>query len=185
MASSDHGPHAHITLVLGGARSGKSLYAETTAEEAATAAKPGGLYLATAEAGDAEMTARIAEHKARRGPEWKTVEEPLDIAAALAEHARADRPVLVDCLTLWLANVIAAGRDPDDEVGALVETLEGLDGPVVLVSNEVGMGIVPESALARSYRDHAGRMNQAVARTAQRVVLISAGLPQVLKDENR
>lgn len=166
-----------VTFVLGGARSGKSLYAEGLVEGAG-----GGLYLATAEAGDAEMAARIEDHKKRRGPDWTTIEEPLDVTGALRRHAAPERPVLVDCLTLWLANVMAAGRDVESEIQALVDCLGSLGGPVVLVSNEVGMGIVPDNALARSYMDHAGRMNQAVGETADRVVVMTAGLPQTLKE---
>ena len=172
-----------VTFVLGGARSGKSLYAEGLVEGAGGGRAGGGLYLATAEAGDKEMAARIEEHKKRRGPDWTTIEEPLDITVALNRHAAPERPVLVDCLTLWLSNVMAAGRDVESEIRALVDCLGSLGGPVVLVSNEVGMGIVPDNALARSYMDHAGRMNQAVAEAAHRVVVVTAGLPQVLKDE--
>ena len=166
-----------VTLVLGGARSGKSRYAEGLVE-----LRTPRIYLATAEAGDAEMAARIEEHKRRRGPGWETVEEPLDIAAALNAHCGRQKPVLVECLTLWMSNLMAAGRDTDTEVEALVDCLGGLPGPVVLVSNEVGMGIVPDNALARAYMDNAGRMNQAVAVAAQRVVSVTAGLPRVLKD---
>ncbi len=166
-----------VTLVLGGARSGKSRYAEGLVEFLAPR-----IYLATAEAGDAEMAARIEEHKQRRGPGWETVEEPLDMAGALKAHSGRQRPVLVECLTLWMSNLMAAGRDADNEVQALVDCLGGLPGPAVLVSNEVGMGIVPDNALARAYMDNAGRMNQSVAAAAQRVVLITAGLPRVLKD---
>lgn len=166
-----------VTLVLGGARSGKSLYAEGLVE---TYAKR--VYLATAEARDAEMTARIDEHKKRRGPGWQTVEEPLDLVGALAAYSQAQRPVLVDCLTLWLANIMEAGRDVDAETVALTDCLSGLAGPVVLVSNEVGHGIVPDNPLARSYMDHAGRLNQKIAFSADRVVLMTAGLAQILKD---
>ncbi len=161
-----------VTLVLGGARSGKSAYAEVLLG--------GGTYLATAEAGDAEMAARIAAHRARRGEAWRTVEEPLELAAALA---KCEGPVLVDCLTLWLTNIMQAGRDVDAEVQALVAALQELAGPVVLVSNEVGQGIVPDNALAREFRDRAGRLNQEVAAVAGRVVLVAAGLPLVLKGE--
>ena len=166
-----------VTLVLGGGRSGKSRYAEGLMEFLAPR-----IYLATAEAGDKEMAARIEEHKQRRGRGWQTVEEPLDIAAALNAHSGRQKPVLVDCLTLWMSNLMAAGRDAEDEIEALVDCLGGLPGPVVLVSNEVGMGIVPDNALARAYMDNAGRMNQVVAAAAQRVVSITAGLPRVLKD---
>ena len=166
-----------VTFVLGGARSGKSLYAERLLD-----AYAGKIYLATAEAGDAEMAARIEEHKKRRGPGWETLEEPLGLAGALSSHSRPGVPVLVDCLTLWLANIMAADRDTEAETGALVEALRTLKGPVVLVSNEVGLGIVPDNALARAYMDNAGRMNQAVAVAADRVVVMHAGLAQILKE---
>jgi adenosylcobinamide kinase/adenosylcobinamide-phosphate guanylyltransferase len=169
-------PLPPLTLVLGGARSGKSRHAE-----ALIAARGPGLYLATAEAGDAEMTERIAEHRARRGAGWTTVEEPLELAATLARHAAADRPILVDCLTLWLSNVMLAGRDLDAATGGLIAALPALAGPVVFVSNEVGLGIVPENALARRFRDAAGRLNQAVGAACQQVMLVAAGLPLVLK----
>ncbi len=171
--------NASVTLVLGGARSGKSLYAEGLVETFAER-----IYLATAEAKDTEMAQRIDEHQKRRGPGWKTVEEPLDLAGALKTHSKDSLPVLVDCLTLWLANIMAAGLDVDDETRTLTETLKNAVGPVVLVSNEVGQGIVPDNALARAYMDHAGRLNQAVAVAANRVVLMSAGLPHVLKEQD-
>ena len=182
MASSGSNSLVSVTLVLGGARSGKSRHAE---ELILSATKPGGraIYLATAEAGDAEMAARIARHRERRGPAWRTVEEPLDLPGALARHARPESPVLVDCLTLWLSNVMAAGRDAEREIALLVAALGHAPGPLVLVSNEVGNGIVPANALARSFADHAGLMNQQIAAAAGRVVLMTAGLAQVLKDK--
>ncbi len=167
-----------ITLVLGGARSGKSRYAEALVAEAA----PGALYLATAEAHDAEMAERIRAHRARRGNFWQTLEEPLALAACLRRESRAERPILVDCLTLWLSNLLEAGRAVEREAADLLEALPALAGPVVFVANEVGLGIVPENALARAFRDHAGRLNQAIAATAERVVFIAAGLPLVLKE---
>ena len=169
------------TLVLGGARSGKSAYAENLLP-----ARAGGraVYLATATAGDDEMAERIAAHRARRGDGWETTEEPPDLAAALR---RPDAPadgagVLVDRLTLWLTNLIAEGADIGRARARLVATIAALRGPVLLVANEVGLGIVPDNALARRFRDHAGRLNQAVAATAERVVFIAAGLPLILKD---
>jgi len=165
----------HVTLVLGGARSGKSRHAEALIERAGG----GGLYLATAEIGDAEMAARVAAHRKRRGPQWTTIEEKLEIAARLEE---ARRPVLVDCLTLWLSNLMHAGRNPLAESEALLATLATMSAPAVLVANEVGLGIVPENALARAFRDHAGQLHQRVAAAADRVVLMAAGLPLVLKD---
>jgi adenosylcobinamide kinase/adenosylcobinamide-phosphate guanylyltransferase len=166
-----------VTLVLGGARSGKSLYAETLLDGHAVK-----IYLATAEAGDAEMAARILEHQSRRGPEWQTVEEPLELAAWLAGHSDPALPVLVDCLTLWLSNILGGGRDAHGEIEALADALGSCPAPVVLVSNEVGQGIVPDNALARAYMDNAGRMNQAVAAAADRVVVMHAGLAHVLKE---
>ncbi|MEQ9169737.1 MAG: bifunctional adenosylcobinamide kinase/adenosylcobinamide-phosphate guanylyltransferase [Rhodospirillales bacterium] len=166
-----------ITLILGGQRSGKSRLAETLIEDAAG----GGLYLATAEARDGEMTDRIAAHRARRGPDWETIEEPLDILGQIREHAAPGRPVLVDCVTLWLSNLMAAGRDPESEVETLARGLAGLAGPVVLVSNEVGLGVIPANALARSFADAAGLANQRLAACADRVVFTAAGLPLVLK----
>ncbi len=170
-----------LTLVLGGARSGKSRHAEALIEQAA----PSALYLATAEPGDAEMAARIAAHRARRGAGWTTREAPRALTPVLGAEARPERPILVDCLTLWLSNLLVAGADAEAEIAGLVDTLPRLPGPVVLVANEVGLGIVPENALARAFRDHAGRLNQAVAALAQRVLFLAAGLPLVLKDCSR
>ena len=166
-----------VTLVLGGARSGKSRHAEALIESQ-TGSR---VYLATAEAGDAEMAARIAAHKARRGDRWTTVEEPLDLPGAIARACVPGRAVLVDCLTLWLSNLLGAGRDPDAARAALIETLPGLSGPVVFVSNEVGLGVVPMGELARRFVDEAGRLNQAVAAAATSVIYITAGLPLPLK----
>ena len=167
-----------ITLVLGGARSGKSRYAETLVEAAGA-----GLYLATAQAFDGEMEERIRLHKERRGDLWTTHEEPLNLAQAIADKSGPNHMVLVDCLTLWLSNLMEAGKDIDAESARLCETLNNAKGPVALVSNEVGMGIVPENALSRAFRDHQGRLNQAVAATADKVVFVAAGLPLVMKDE--
>jgi adenosylcobinamide kinase / adenosylcobinamide-phosphate guanylyltransferase len=167
-----------VTLVLGGARSGKSAYAERLI----LAASKHATYLATAQPGDGEMTARIAHHRARRGAAWTTREEQLALTASLAAHTSPDRPVLVDCLTLWISNLMHAQRDIAVETDALVSALPHLRGPVVFVANEVGLGIVPDNALAREFRDHAGRLNQALAAAATRVVFIAAGLPMILKD---
>ena len=173
-------PLPRLTLVLGGARSGKSRHAEALIEASGAAAH----YIATAEARDDEMRARIAKHRARRGARWTTREETLALAAVLAEEAGPGRAVLVDCLTLFLSNLLLAGRDVAAESAALIAVLRRLDGPVVLVANEVGLGIVPDNALAREFRDHAGRLNQEIAALADRVVFIAAGLPLVLKDVN-
>lgn len=172
-----------VTLVLGGARSGKSRYAEGLIEAAA----PHGAYVATAEPGDAEMAARIAVHRTRRaeiggGDFWHTVEAPLDLPAAILREAAADRPLLVDCLTLWLSNLLLAERCVQDEARLLCAALPKAGGPVVLVANEVGLGLVPETPLGRRFRDEAGRLNQEVAALADRVVFVAAGLPLVLKE---
>jgi adenosylcobinamide kinase/adenosylcobinamide-phosphate guanylyltransferase len=167
-----------VTLVLGGARSGKSRYAERLVEAAAA----GGLYCATAEAGDAEMACRIAAHRARRGPFWHTVETPLALASVIASEARSELPLLIDCLTLWLSNLLLAGRPVDEETAALCAALRLAEGSVVLVANEVGMGLVPETPLGRRFRDAAGRLNQEVAALADRVVFVAAGLPLMLKE---
>jgi adenosylcobinamide kinase / adenosylcobinamide-phosphate guanylyltransferase len=172
-----------LALVLGGARSGKSRHAEAMIEGAAASA----IYLATAEARDDEMKERIRRHRERRaaspsGTRWETVEEPLDLVARLAETAHPERPILVDCLTLWLSNLMLAGLDVAAETRRLIEALPRLAGPIALVANEVGLGIVPENALAREFRDRAGELNQALAAIAGRVVLMTAGLPLLLKD---
>jgi len=166
-----------VTLVLGGARSGKSRYAEGLIEAAAA----GGTYCATAEARDQEMASRIAAHRARRGAFWHTVEEPLALAPVIAAEAKSERPLLIDCLTLWLSNLLLAGKPSDDETAALCAALRLAAGPVVLVANEVGMGLVPETPLGREFRDAAGCLNQEVATLADRVVFVAAGLPLVLK----
>ncbi len=160
-----------ITLVLGGARSGKSAFAESLFPK-------GGLYIATADILDAEMQARIELHKNRRGAGWTTLEAPLDLAGALGSH---DQPALVDCLTLWTSNLLLAGRDASLEVEEVAVALQARSQDAVLVSNEVGLGIVPDNALARAFRDQAGIVNQKVAAIADRVVFIAAGLPMVLK----
>ena len=172
-----HRSSSAVTLVLGGARSGKSAYAESLLPGA------GSVYVATAEAIDDEMRDRIARHRARRGGEWTTVEAPLELTGAIGAQGRNayGGGVLVDCLTVWLGNLMHAGRDIDREVRTLLESLATPAAPVVLVANEVGLGVVPENAMARAFRDHAGRLNQALAARADRVVLVTAGLPLVLK----
>jgi adenosylcobinamide kinase/adenosylcobinamide-phosphate guanylyltransferase len=169
---------ARVTLILGGARSGKSGYAEALIEAAA----PGALYLATAQALDQEMAQRIREHRARRDARWTTIEEPLELTECLCREVRAGRPILVDCVTLWLSNLLIAGRDVEAGCAALLAALPGLEAPVVFIANEVGLGIVPDNPLARSFRDHAGRLNQRLAAQADRVVFLAAGLPIMLKD---
>jgi adenosylcobinamide kinase/adenosylcobinamide-phosphate guanylyltransferase len=174
----DDGSLPPLTLVLGGARSGKSAYAEALIGKTAGQA----IFVATAEPLDDEMRARIAWHKARRGPRWITVEEPLALASALVRECRRGRPMLVDCLTLWLSNLMLAERDIAGEIEGLAAVLPRIEAPVVLVANEVGSGIVPENAMARAFRDHAGRLNQEMAALADHVVLVVAGLPLVLKN---
>ena len=173
---------APVTLIIGGVRSGKSKHGEALIENCrdGDGAKP--LYIATDEAGDGEMAARIEKHKRRRGVRWETLEEPLEIAAALEANGRADRSILIDCLTLWLSNLMGTGRDIAVETARLLGALDHLEGPVVLIANEVGLGIVPEGALAREFRDRAGVLNQAVAERAERVVFMAAGLPMTIKD---
>jgi adenosylcobinamide kinase/adenosylcobinamide-phosphate guanylyltransferase len=166
-----------VSLVLGGARSGKSRWAENLAASGAGAP----VYLATAEARDREMRERIERHRERRGELWRTIEEPVDIREVLARERAPDRVVLVDCLTLWLSNLMAAERDVENEIERLLRCLDDPAGPIVFVSNEVGMGIVPTNELARNFRDHAGLLNQKVAAKAALVVFIAAGLPLSLK----
>ena len=166
-----------LTLVLGGARSGKSRYAESLI----TALPPPWIYVATAEAGDAEMAERIALHRERRGEDWHTVEAPHDLAAALA-GIESNAPVLVDCLTLWLSNRMLTEADVETDAARLEAALNKRRVPVVLVSNEVGSGIVPDNALARRFCDLQGRLNQRMAARADRVVLMVAGLPLMVKD---
>jgi adenosylcobinamide kinase/adenosylcobinamide-phosphate guanylyltransferase len=169
-------PEARTTLVLGGARSGKSRHAEAVI----TANPPPWFYVATAEPLDDEMAARIAEHRARRGSDWRSIEAPRDLAGALASIP-AGVAVLVDCLTLWLSNLMLAGADIDAETERLDGVLARGSAPIVLVSNEVGSGIVPDNALARRFRDAQGRLNQRMAARADHVVLMVAGLPLVVK----
>jgi adenosylcobinamide kinase / adenosylcobinamide-phosphate guanylyltransferase len=162
------------TLILGGARSGKTSHALRAAE--ASGLRP--VMIATAEALDEEMADRIARHRAERGPAWRTLEAPLDLVGALAEIDLQEAAV-VDCLTLWVSNLMHAERDLDRESECLIAALGTRE--VFLVSNEVGLGIVPDNALARRFRDTAGRLNQQLAAAADRVVFIAAGLPLILK----
>ncbi|MEH6695268.1 MAG: bifunctional adenosylcobinamide kinase/adenosylcobinamide-phosphate guanylyltransferase [Hyphomonas sp.] len=163
------------TFILGGARSGKSARAQALAEAAGAAR----VYIATAEALDEEMEARIARHKADRGAGWRTVETPLDLVPAL--KAAAASVVLVDCLTLWLSNLMHHGRDVGAETHALCAFLGQCRGEVILVSNEVGLGLVPETPLGRAFRDAQGRLNQQVAAACDVVEFVAAGLPLRLK----
>ena len=168
-----------LTLILGGARSGKS----ALAERLALASGREVLYVATAQSRDAEMAKRIAHHRARRPASWNSVEEPLALAAKLRAHARADRCVLVDCLTLWLSNLLGDAdlQRFEREHVALLDVLPTLPGEILLVSNEVGLGIVPLGELTRRFVDEAGRLHQAIAASCDRVLFVAAGLPLALK----
>lgn len=179
-----------LTLVLGGARSGKSAYAERLAIDSGKEV----IYIATARAGDGEMALRIEQHQQRRPAKWITVEEPLGLGDALLQWCAPERVVLVDCLTLWLSNLLFIDGADYPEVGQLtlptlfhqlraqfLDTLPQAAGAVILVSNEVGMGIVPYGAISRAYTDEAGRLNQAVAALCDKVVFVAAGLPLMLK----
>lgn len=166
-----------LTVVLGGARSGKSRYAEALI----TALPPPWRYIATAEPFDEEMIARIAAHRARRGEGWITLEIPQNLSEILA--ADGDKPSIVDCLTLWLSNLLLADVDIESEITRLEEVLRTPAAERVLVSNEVGFGIVPDSALGRRFRDLQGELNRRVADLADRVVLMVAGVPLIIKDQ--
>jgi adenosylcobinamide kinase/adenosylcobinamide-phosphate guanylyltransferase len=161
-----------VVLLVGGARSGKSRLAQARAESLAGEL----VYIATGQPFDAEMTERIARHQLDRGPRWRTVESPLDLPGAIAHESAAERVLLVDCLTLWLSNLMLGDHDTSGATGRLLEALTEQSGTVLLVSNEVGMGIVPDNALARRFRDEAGRLNQDVAQVADEVLLVAAGL---------
>ena len=164
-------------LVLGGARSGKSRYAQTLAEESGLDL----MLIATAEAHDEEMEARIARHRADRDARWSLVEEPLTLAAQISGRAKEGRLIVVDCLTLWLSNVLLAGRDSEAMQEGLAGVIEKAQGPLILISNELGQGIVPSTPLGRAFRDAQGRLNQRMAQVCSDVVLVSAGLPLQLK----
>ncbi len=167
---------ARVSLILGGARSGKS------ARALALAAAPH-VFIATAEALDGEMAERIARHKAERGESWGLVEEPLDLVDAVRANAAEGVTLVVDCLTLWLSNLMHHERDVTAATEALIEALAGADGRVVLVSNEVGMGLVSMNALGRDFRDAQGRLNQRIAGVADHVEFVAAGLPLTLKGQ--
>jgi adenosylcobinamide kinase/adenosylcobinamide-phosphate guanylyltransferase len=170
---------SRITFVLGGARSGKSRHAEALAEKHRGAKT----YIATAEALDTEMRERIAMHRSRRGGEWTTREAPLDLVAALAEVETGF--ILIDCITVWIGNLMHRGRDVRAEVAKLCDALKNTRARVVVVSNEVGLSIVPENALARAFRDEQGFANQRLAEIAGDVIFVAAGLPLVLKKASR
>ena len=164
-------------FVLGGARSGKSRYAQERVESL-----PGSLvYIATAEPLDAEMAERIARHVSDRGERWHTIEAPLDLPRAIADAARTGDAILIDCLTLWLSNLIGADIALDRAFQELALAIDACDRPLTLIANEVGLGIVPDNPLARRFRDEAGRLNQRIARVADEVVFVAAGLPLRMK----
>ncbi len=163
-----------ITLIIGGARSGKSRFCESLAHDPK-------YYLATAQAFDDEMRQRIATHQERRGADWVTIDTPIELAATLQNYDQAGTFILVDCLTLWLTNLILAEADWEQDLEELLDVLGNAKGDIVLVSNEVGLGIVPDNALARRFRDAQGITNQSVAEIAETVILTVAGLPVVVK----
>ncbi|MFK3779246.1 bifunctional adenosylcobinamide kinase/adenosylcobinamide-phosphate guanylyltransferase [Agrobacterium sp. NPDC089420] len=164
-------------FILGGARSGKSRFAE------ALAGKAGGNlhYLATGRAWDDEMRDRISHHQERRGGEWTTHEAPLDVAAALERLDGPDNVILIDCLTLWLTNLMMESADIEAAFDALAAAIASARAKLIFVSNEVGLGIVPENRMAREFRDHAGRLHQRVAAIAGEVYFVAAGLPLKMK----
>lgn len=172
-----------LTLVLGGARSGKSSFAEQLClDHCKVVNADKAVYVATAEAGDQEMQSRIALHRQRRGLAWHTIEEPLDLIGIITRQSNLHQPILIDCLTLWLSNLMQKDRSISQESDDLLKFFQDRTlPPVVMVSNEVGLGIVPDNQLARRFRDEAGRLNQKIAAAANRVVLMTAGLPLSLK----
>lgn len=168
---------AKSQLVLGGARSGKTRFAQEQTERL-----PGELfYLATAQALDEEMADRISRHQAERGARWRTVEAPIDLAGAIRSHSEPGNVLLVDCLTLWLSNLMLAELDPVPAIQGLLAAIADVPGKIILVSNEVGLGIVPDNALARRFRDSAGIVNQTIAQIVSSVIFVTAGLPIVVK----
>ncbi len=175
---------AQVTFILGGCRSGKSGLALRTANGMEAEQR---IFIATAVACDAEMQDRVQRHQAERGAGWKTVEVPLALPEALAENGREGRVILVDCLTLWISNLLLGGEEPaavENRIAGLVKAVKAAACPVILVSNEVGSGVVPESKLGRWFRDLAGIANQSVAACAHKVILAVAGIPVVIKPQD-
>lgn len=165
------------TFILGGARSGKSALAERLARESGLLLH----YIATGQAWDAEMRDRIGQHQSRRGPEWTTIEAPIELASALTPLDFEENAILIDCLTLWVTNLMMAERDMDEAFDKLASALAGAKARIFIVSNEVGLGIVPDNAMARAFRDHAGRLHQKIAAVADEVYFVAAGLPLKMK----
>jgi adenosylcobinamide kinase / adenosylcobinamide-phosphate guanylyltransferase len=176
MDGQDTTGRGRLTLVLGGARSGKSRHAQVLA----MATPPPWIYIATAEALDDEMRERIAKHRSSRGDRWSTIEEPIELARALSQ-APADAPLVVDCITLWLSNLMLGNHDAEAAVARFTKSLDGRRAPTILVSSEVGAGIVPDTALGRAFRDQAGLINQHLAVIAHTVLFMVAGLAIPLK----
>ncbi len=174
-------PSYRRVLVLGGARSGKSRIALQLAEQSSSQR----IYVATAQAFDDEMRERIALHRLERDRSWRTVDSPLELSRAIQEQTGPGKAVLVDCLTLWLSNIVLAERDPTHESDRLMHTVRETQGPLILVSNEVGQGIVPSTPLGRSFRDEQGRLNQRIAEACDAVVFVAAGCPLLLKPAPR
>ena len=177
MSSFSTSPLARLYLVLGGARSGKSRYAEQLIEQSGLAP----IYIATAEALDKEMTERIAKHRVRRSRHWRTIEEPLSLIEVLDRAAAQGSAILVDCLTLWLTNLMVHDKAIAEEIDALIDSLDRQKGTIVFVSNEVGQGVTPTNAMARAFIDHAGLLHQKMAEKADCVLFMTAGLPRQLK----
>lgn len=173
---------ASVSLILGGARSGKSRYAE----QLATNSKKNVVYLATATAFDSEMHERITHHQQQRNPEWLCVEEPLLLPDAIRQHAADDRCLLIDCLTLWLNNLLfmMPEQTPADHFELLYQSCAEASGEIILVANEIGLGVIPMGEISRQFVDEAGRLNQKMAQLAERVIFIAAGLPLTLKGQH-
>ncbi len=165
-----------LTLVLGGAASGKSHFAESLID----AVPSRRVYIATAQVYDIEMADKVAAHKKMRGDDWLTIEEPINLAEILKARSPGDA-VLIDCATLWLTNLVLGDHDPEDATATLLTAINHCKAPVVIVSNEVGQGIVPDNALSRRFRNAQGRLNRNIAAQADRVIAVMAGLPLVLK----
>jgi adenosylcobinamide kinase / adenosylcobinamide-phosphate guanylyltransferase len=173
-----------LTFIFGGARSGKSRFAESFALSQASEKNLEPIYVATGEIRDEEMRQRIEHHQNSRDPRWQTLEEPLRLSELILRESTAETVLLIDCLTLWLSNQQEQQADISTETQSLCQALQQAKGPIVLVSNEVGLGIVPANELARHFRDEAGRLNQAIAAVCQNVYLVAAGLTLPLKTNN-